>query len=77
VNVVGNLAYIARGGAGLQIVDVSDPAAPVAVGGFDLPYSASDVDVVDNFAYVVNGAGLYVLDVSDPAAPVAVGSFDV
>jgi hypothetical protein len=31
----GNFAYVADGDAGLQIIDVNDPANPQRVGGYD------------------------------------------
>jgi hypothetical protein len=40
VEVVGDVAYVAAGGAGLHIVDVSNPAFPVEIGALDtLDYS--------------------------------------
>jgi hypothetical protein len=66
----------------LHILDVSNPASPVEIGGIDLwigtvhtePYS---VQVVGTLAYVTYGsAGLRILDVSDPASPLQVGEFD-
>jgi hypothetical protein len=35
VEVVGSLAYAASGGLGLNIVDVTNPAQPVALGALD------------------------------------------
>jgi hypothetical protein len=80
VQVVENRMYIVeRGievGDGLRIVDVSDPSAPVDLGGVDLAH-AQGLDVVEPYAYVaVEGyqqGGLHVIDVSDPTAPVEVG----
>ncbi|MBE7500178.1 MAG: hypothetical protein HS113_07690 [Verrucomicrobiales bacterium] len=80
VRVVGNLAYLAAGFTQMQVVvvDVSNPAAPVRVGGLGLfvpgqisnPY-ANALDVVDGFAYVsAERSGLHVIDVSNPAQPV-------
>jgi hypothetical protein len=76
VQVVGNLAYVADGAAGLQILDVSKPAAPVRLGGYDTPGVARGVQVVGNLAYVANSAGLQFLDVSKPSAPVRLGGCD-
>jgi len=69
-------------GNALEIVDVSDPAAPVhkgiivnGTGGalLDEPYS---VYVSGNYAYVAsaNSNALEIVDVSNPAAPVHQGS---
>ncbi len=77
MHVVGDLAYIADGYAGLTIANVSDPAAPVFVGGLDTSDLALDVQVVDTLAYVANGRhGLDIIDVSDPAFPAKVGGLD-
>ncbi len=37
VVVVGNYAYVADGNAGLRIIDVSLPSAPIEVGFYDTP----------------------------------------
>ena len=76
VQVVGTLAYVADDYAGLQIIDVSTPAAPVRVGGYDTSGYAYDVQVVGSLAYVADGsAGLQIIDVSNPAAPVRLGGY--
>ena len=72
---------------GVQLIDVSDPSAPVAVGsatdgvgGFDVLDLAAGVAAfainASTFAIVasVNDYGVQLIDVSDPSAPVAVGS---
>ena len=70
----GNYAYVADSGAGLQVIDVSNPANPVRVGGYDTSGYAQDVAVSGNYAYVADdGGGLQVIDVSNPANPVRVG----
>jgi hypothetical protein len=77
VDVNGGYAYVAAGGTGLQVVDVSDPTGPVLVGSLDTPGNAKDVKVLGNLAYIADGpAGLQIFDVSAPSQPVALGSFD-
>jgi hypothetical protein len=83
VEVVGGLAYITdfgRGGS-LRIIDVSDPTAPVEIGAFQAEFDPIDVEVVGNFAYVLdylldefapNWLVFRVIDVSNPAAPIQV-----
>lgn len=76
--VTGEHAYLAAGVAGLQIVDVSDPADPKLVGsvGADDLEPAVSVYVSGHLAYVgTDGSGLQIIDVSDPADPQIVGSF--
>jgi hypothetical protein len=78
---VGKYAYVADDTEGLQIIDVSDSAHPVRVGGYDTPGFASGVAVVGNYAYVsdsalgLNPSSLQVIDVSNPANPVRVGGY--
>jgi hypothetical protein len=75
--VVGSLVYVADGDAGLQVIDVSNPANPVRVGGYYTGGYASGVQVVGNLAYVANGsAGLQVIYVGNPANPVRVSGYD-
>ncbi len=80
---VGGLAYVADGTSGLQIIDVSNPAAPVQLGALDTPDLARDVAVVGGLAYVAEGAvdfsssALQIIDVSNPAAPVELGAIDI
>jgi hypothetical protein len=81
VAVQGHYAYVLSGD-GLRVVDITNPAAPVRVGLYEisdigLPHA---VAVAGNYLYIVldagyhgiGGGGLLVLDVSNPAAPVRV-----
>src|SRR6266542_2181463 len=52
--VSGNFAYVAAGGAGLQVINVSNPANPRRVGGYDTSGFASGVALSGNFAYVAD-----------------------
>ncbi|MDH6089283.1 LVIVD repeat-containing protein [Umezakia ovalisporum] len=61
VEVVGNYTYVGDGGAGLQIIDISNPANPTLTGGYDTSGSAYGVQVVGNYAYVADyDAGLQI-----------------
>jgi hypothetical protein len=75
VAVSGNYASIAGGGdAGLEVINVSNPASPQWVALYDTSGRALDVAVSGNFAYVADdSAGLQVIDVSNPANPQRVG----
>jgi hypothetical protein len=74
--VSGSYAYIADDWAGLQIIDVSNPAIPVRVGGYDTPGNCVGVQVSGGYAYVGDGpVGFHIIDVSNPAAPVRVGGY--
>jgi hypothetical protein len=81
--VAGTHAYVAKGwgdagidGAGLAVIDVSDPAHPVCVGRHDTSgYFAGGVAVAGDYACVTVDGNLLVIDVGDPANPVSVGGY--
>jgi uncharacterized protein (TIGR03437 family) len=71
----GKYAYVGVGQR-LIVLDVSDPATPLEVGG-SAPFAdfVRDMAVSGTLAYVAaGGAGLHVLDVSDPTSPTEIGS---
>ncbi len=77
--VVGPLAFVADGAAGLQVIDVTDPTSPQALGFVDTPGDARGVDATadGSLAVVADGAlGIRVIDVSSRTAPQIVGSLD-
>ena len=77
VDVSGNYAYVAAGGAGLQIVNVTNRTAPVIVGSMAVPGNANDVEILGNLAFIAAGpSGLQIVDVSNPASPVIIGAYD-
>ncbi len=66
---VGDLLYVAKGTAGLQIFDVSNPSSPVLKGSYNTAGVAREVQVVGNIAYVTDGTrGLISLNVANPAS---------
>lgn len=77
VSGVGDLAYVAGGGQGLQIVDTQNLASPTIKGTFKTSGYALGVSVAGNLAYVADGgAGLQIIDISIPSSPVLVGHFE-
>jgi hypothetical protein len=79
VEVVGNLAYVADGTNGVQILDISNKTAPKLLGSYSTGYGggvvAKSVQVVGNWAYVPSGtAGLLIFNVSNPSAPTLAGT---
>jgi len=74
VAVSGQQAYVADGGRGLSVVDLSDPsAAPTRM---DTAGTAKDVTLHGSHAYLADGSGgLRVADVSDPGNPNEVGHY--
>ncbi len=80
IKVYGNIAYLADWGAGLVVLDVSDPKNPkelgVFTGGTDGP-NEYGVIVEDGIAYIANGWGaLTVANVSDPSNMTFVSEFN-
>lgn len=67
VKVEGNYAFIASRQAGLNVVDVSNPSAPVRVSGFDTTGYANSIDISGNLAAVSSGSGgVYIFDITHP-----------
>jgi hypothetical protein len=67
--------YIAAGGDGIYICDVSDPKNPSSISKLDTDDSATGVFKKDNYLYVADKySGLLIIDVTKPSSPVKVGS---
>ena len=67
-------AYIAND-SGLEILDVTVPAAPVFLGFFDTVAPAIDIAVAGERAYVALGySGVQIINIKDPKKPVAEGT---
>jgi VCBS repeat-containing protein len=84
VFVAGNYAYVANyqgipnyPGA-LEIVDISDPSNPIAVGSYDQLSVGLDVtvSVSGSYAYIADqDQGLKIFDISNPSSPSLLGSY--
>lgn len=71
----GGYVYAAMGDDGLQVVDVSDPAAPAALSIAYQPDTGVDgVFIAGSTAYAVGLNGLETVDVADPATPSQLGA---
>ncbi len=76
VATVGDLAYVAAGSSGLQVVDVSDRKNPAIVGAIDTPGNANNVAIDGALAYVADGnGGLQIIDIADFLTLAIVGSY--
>ncbi|MFM6005777.1 MAG: hypothetical protein ACKPA7_19130, partial [Sphaerospermopsis kisseleviana] len=65
VQIVGKYAYVADYYDGLQIIDISNPAAPILKGSLDSNDNPVDVQVSGNYAYLADHlAGLTIMEVS-------------
>src|SRR5262249_44072795 len=88
IAIAGTRAYVAAGRAGLRIVDIQNPAAPIELGAYITPDIAISVAVAGNRAFLATqrtlytgyppaGASrLYTLDIGNPAAPVVLDSIE-
>jgi len=74
--VAGDVVYLANGGDGLVMLDVSVPSDPAVIGQYELQ-NAEDVVVADSVAYVIAGNKLSLIDVSTASAPRAVGEYEL
>jgi hypothetical protein len=77
VFVTNGLAFLAQDTFGLAILSVSNPAAPVMLGGYNTPGHASGVCVDADWVYVVDGqSGLQIFSVTNPFNPILVGNYN-
>jgi hypothetical protein len=74
VDVSENLALVAVGSEGLQVVDISRPAHPILVGSYR-DCEAWDIAVLDSLAFVSCSEELLVLNVADPHSPDSIAIF--
>lgn len=85
----GDWAYVARRSKGVDVVDISDPGAPVVRATIDPDPNGTvdikDVKVLGDYLYIAdesgvadtiegNFVGLYIYDVTTPASPVKAGA---
>ncbi len=80
LEVVGKYAYVAAKEAGLQVVDISDPLAPLRVGACVTPGEAVAIAVESGESrrrvYLsIAKKGLWTIDVSDAAKPIEIGNY--
>jgi hypothetical protein len=69
VAVANNLAYVADGGTGLIVADITDPTQPRQLAVFDTPWYAQGVAVQDDVIYVADGQnGLLVFSLTPATA---------
>ena len=70
VVVQNQFAYVSLEMVGLAIFDVSNPANPRRVGGYESGGGAGGLAVSGNYAYLAEDrSGLEIIDISDPANP--------
>lgn len=71
-----NYAYIAAWAAGLRVVDVTDPTAPVEVGAleFEPATAVTGIALGGRVVFLATTTGLRVVDVSDPTRPAQIAA---
>ena len=77
VVVYDEIAFVADGAPGLQIIDVSAPALPSIVGSVDTAGNVRAVDVSGTLAAVIDGGAVSIVDVTNPTNPQIVGSIGI
>jgi len=69
-------AYLSVEGAGLTVVDISDPANPIVMANDGYQYVVN-LAVQDNYAYIAQSFfGFRITDISDPGNPTIIKSFN-
>lgn len=74
----GNIVYVLGRGAGLYIVNITNPRSPTLIAQVRFENSAlEDCDILDDMLVLTaHGDGLFFYDVSDPRNPNMIGSLD-
>jgi hypothetical protein len=73
----GDYAYISFNDGGIEVMDVSNPRAPVSVGIYNSNQSFMQHYAVNDHVYVASyWNGLQIVDFTTPAAPVKVGAYE-
>ena len=75
VSTDGNFIYMANGGAGLDIIKLSDVLNPVAEGIAEIQGSANFVQAKGEYIYVASGRGLKILKIITPEIDDETGTF--
>jgi len=71
VAVSGNYAFVAADSAGVQVVDITDPANPSLVASVATIGDAQSIALSGNYAYIGGATGGFeIIDISNPTSPV-------
>ncbi len=72
----GNYLYTASSNLGVQIMDISNPQAPVRINRYGFAGNAWEICLQDNKAYIAGGSyGLEVVDITNPTSPIHYGAY--
>ena len=72
----GEVLYVVHDG-GLEVLDVSDPSAPAAIGSLALFGAPRHLEISGTLGFLASSPGMDVLDLSDPAAPEVLASLRI
>ena len=61
-----SVAYLASMNYGLELIDMSDPKNPKHLGQFEKESSIRDVQIYENFTWIIDNEGIKILDTSNP-----------
>ena len=67
----GDYAYVAAGGHGLMVVDISNANDLSIVGQLSVGSFAHDIEITGNYAYIATSAALVVANIGNPTTPVS------
>lgn len=73
--VSGNYAYVAAGGNGLLVIDVSTPSVPTLVGSYNTPGFAYYIAKQGQYVYIADNDAIRVINVAVPSSPTEIGSY--
>ncbi len=71
------LIYLAKGAAGIEIVDISKPHAPFSIATMGFDFDVKDVALNDQLLAVLGSKTLEFVDVSNPEAPIKLGKIAI
>lgn len=77
IRIANNLAYIRIINGGVQIVDISNPDAPVPVHIIEPGAQVFSIQIRGPFLYMTTGQGLRVYNIANPIEPVLVTYYDL
>lgn len=75
--VIGDYAYLGDWGAGMSVIDISNPLLPESVSNYNTLGLANSVFIAGNLALVADWShGISIIDITDPASPEFLSSWD-
>lgn len=66
---IGDYLYAGESNIRFNIHDMTDPAMPILISRYDLPYGLYPYYISDFYLYILSGNGLGIIDISEPSQP--------